>query len=201
MVSFKRRSRAALDRPEGDEIVKGRPPFFLRVRASTWWIALCVGFGILVDLSSYSIAVPVIPFRLEQLGYTDIGAKTGWLVAAYSGGLIASSPPAAYIGAKYKGRQLPLVFGLLFMAAAIVIFMEAKSFALMVVARILQGFSGTVLWTIGLALLTDSVPEERAGVVIGYAMIGFSVGQAIGPPVGAFPFLSLYALSEHPDPV
>ncbi|GAA5935477.1 hypothetical protein JCM1841_003906 [Sporobolomyces salmonicolor] len=189
MISFKRRSRAALDRPEEDEIVKGRPPLFLRVRSSTWWIALCVGFGILVDLSSYSIAVPVIPFRLEQLGYTDIGSKTGWLVAAYSGGLIASSPPAAYIGGKYKGRQIPLVLGLLFMAAAIVIFMEAKSFALMVVARILQGFSGTVLWTIGLALLTDSVSEERAGVVIGYAMIGFSVGQAIGPPVGG----TLYA--------
>ncbi|CEQ40564.1 SPOSA6832_02198, partial [Sporobolomyces salmonicolor] len=88
---------------------------------------------------------------------------------------------------KYKGRQIPLVLGLLFMAAAIVIFMEAKSFALMVVARILQ------------ALLTDSVSEERAGVVIGYAMIGFSVGQAIGPPVGAFPFLSLRILSEHPE--
>lgn len=186
MNKLKERSRAALARTkhEDGEEVRGKPPFALRIRSSTWWIALCVGFGVLVDLSSYSIVVPVIPFRLEALGYTDIGSKTGWLVAAYAGGLIVSSPPVGYIGAKYKGRQIPLVVGLLFMAGAIIMFMEAKTYALMVVARILQGFSGTVLWTIGLALVTDSVPEERAGVVIGYTMIGFSVGQAIGPPVG-----------------
>ncbi|GAA6063016.1 hypothetical protein JCM10212_001795 [Sporobolomyces blumeae] len=184
MDKFKRRSRAALDRPGEDTVMKGRPPILLRVRSSTWWIALCVGFGVLVDLSSYSLVVPVIPFRLEALGYDEIGSKTGWLVASYAAGLIVSSPPAAIIGAKCKGRQLPLVGGLLFMLGAVILFMEAKTYALMIVARILQGFSGTVLWTIGLALVTDSVPEERAGVVIGYTMVGFSMGQAIGPPVG-----------------
>ncbi|GAA5976189.1 hypothetical protein JCM11641_001076 [Rhodosporidiobolus odoratus] len=161
-----------------------RRPFLLRFRSSTGFIALAVGFGVLVDLSSYALAVPVIPFRLQSLGYDNIGGKTGWLVAAYAGGLIVSSPPAAWIGAKWKNRQIPLSFGLLFMAGAVIMFMEAKSYTLMVVARILQGFSGTFLWTIGLALVTDSVPEQRVGVVLGQVMIGFSLGQAIGPPVG-----------------
>ncbi|GAA5925976.1 hypothetical protein JCM3775_005166 [Rhodotorula graminis] len=161
-----------------------RAPFFLRQRSSTWFIALAVGWGILVDLSSYSLVIPVVPFRLEALGYDDIGGKTGWLVAAYAAGLIVSSPVAGWVGAKYKNRQVPLTLGLLFMAGAVILFMESKSFALMVVARILQGFSGTVLWTIGLALVTDSVPEERLGSVLGYVMVGFSCGQAIGPPVG-----------------
>lgn len=83
---------------------------------------------VLVDLSSYSLAVPVIPFRLEALGYGDIGGKTGWMVSAYAGGLIASSPVVAVVGAKYKNRQIPLFLGLLFMAAAVVIFMEAKTY-------------------------------------------------------------------------
>ncbi|BGO98782.1 hypothetical protein JCM10021v2_002443 [Rhodotorula toruloides] len=150
-----------------------KPPILLRQR-------------FLVDLSSYSLAVPVIPFRLEAIGYAEdeIGGLTGWLVAAYAGGLIVSSPPVAYIGARWKNRQIPLTLGLLFMAGAVIMFMEANSYALMVVARILQGFSGTVLWTIGLALVTDSVPEERVGKVLGWVMIGFSFGQAIGPPVG-----------------
>ncbi|GAA5865619.1 hypothetical protein JCM3774_002073 [Rhodotorula dairenensis] len=161
-----------------------RAPLCLRTRSSTWFIALAVGFGVLVDLSSYSLAVPVIPFRLQELGYGDVGGKTGWLVSAYAGGLIVSSPPVAVIGAKYKNRQIPLFLGLLFMAAGVVLFMEAKTFALMIVARILQGISGTVLWTIGLALITDSVPEVRIGTVLGAVMVGFSCGQAIGPPVG-----------------
>ncbi|GAA5904707.1 MFS transporter [Sporobolomyces salmoneus] len=181
------RSKLKLDRAgsNGGRNLEGkRPPVFLRLRSSTWWIALTVGFGVLVDLSSYSIIVPVIPFRLEALGYTDIGSKTSWLVAAYAGGLIVSSPPVALLGAKYKNRQIPLILGLLFMVGAIVMFMEADNYALMVVARILQGISGTVLWTIGLALVTDSVPEARAGVVLGYVMIGFSLGSGIGPPSG-----------------
>ncbi|GAA5989368.1 hypothetical protein JCM5350_005690 [Sporobolomyces pararoseus] len=191
MNRLKSRKRSALDRTasekqrEEDKPSKlGKPPIFLRVRSSTWWIALCVGFGVLVDLASYSIIVPVIPFRLEALGYSDIGSKTGWLVASYAGGLIVSSPPVAFIGAKYKNRQIPLIVGLVFMIGAIIMFMEANSYALMVVARILQGFSGTVLWTIGLALVTDSVPEERAGVVLGQVMVGFSIGQGVGPPAG-----------------
>lgn len=84
--------------------------------------------AVLVDLSSYSLVVPVVPFRLQALGYGDVGGKTGWLVSAYAGGLIVSSPVVAVIGAKYKNRQIPLFLGLLFMAAAVVIFMEAKTF-------------------------------------------------------------------------
>ncbi|GAA5829780.1 hypothetical protein JCM11251_007876 [Rhodosporidiobolus azoricus] len=187
MRHFLRRNQAATDGPEREvsRIAGGpRAPVLLRFRSSTAFIALAVGFGVLVDLSSYAIIVPVIPFRLAELGYDDIGGKTGWLVAAYAGGLIVSSPPAAWIGAKWKNRQIPLTIGLLFMAGAIILFMETSSFTAMVIARIMQGFSGTVLWTIGLALVTDSVPEARVGVVLGYVMIGFSLGQAIGPPVG-----------------
>lgn len=84
--------------------------------------------AVLVDLSSYSLAVPVIPFRLQALGYGDIGGKTGWLVSAYAGGLIVSSPVVAVVGAKYKNRQIPLFLGLLFMAGAVVLFMEAESY-------------------------------------------------------------------------
>jgi len=52
MNILKGRSRSALDRTtseekqrEGSSKFRGKPPIFLRVRSSTWWIALCVGFG------------------------------------------------------------------------------------------------------------------------------------------------------------
>lgn len=47
----------------------------------------------------------------------------------------------------------------------------------------LQGVAGTGIWTLGLALAVDSIPKERFGIVMGYIMIGFSLGQLIGPPV------------------
>lgn len=139
---------------EGTKSKYRRAPAFLRIRSSTWFIGLAVGFGgehsflpaqslfaaprltcrtrflVLVDLSSYSLAVPVIPFRLQALGYGDIGGKTGWLVSAYAGGLIVSSPVVAVVGAKYQNRQIPLFLGLLFMAGAVVLFMEAESYGM-----------------------------------------------------------------------
>lgn len=164
--------------------MRGRPPIFLRFRTSTTFIAFTVGLGVLTDLSGYGLVVPVVPYRLQALGYDGIGAKTGWLVAAYAGGLIVSSPPIAWAGNAVKGRRWPLVFALLFMIGAIILFMETASFTAMVVSRILQGISGTGIWTLGLSLITDSVPEEKVGIVMGNVMIGFSVGVLIGAPVG-----------------
>lgn len=76
----------------------------------------------------------------------------------------------------------------------------------MVISRTLQGISGTGIWTLGLTLITDSVPEQRLGTVMvsaapcrrsssssslnlhgtkqGQGMVGFSTGSLIGPPIG-----------------
>jgi MFS family permease len=58
------------------------------------------------------------PSRLVELGYPidSSGALVGYLVAAYAAGLIISSPPIAWAGEKVKGRRMPLVVALLFMA-------------------------------------------------------------------------------------
>jgi hypothetical protein len=40
-------------------------------------------------------------------------------VAAYAGGLIVSSPPIAYVGARLQGKRAPLLLSLLFMAGGV----------------------------------------------------------------------------------
>jgi predicted MFS family arabinose efflux permease len=86
---------------------------------------------------------------------------------AYAAGLIISSPFVAILGELCDSRRTPLLGCLAFMAAATVLFMETASYPAMIVARILQGISATGVWTLGLALVFDSVPEERMGVVLG----------------------------------
>jgi len=62
--------------------------------------------------------------------------------------------------------------------------MFAPNYGLMILSRILQGISGSVIWTLGLALLCDTVPERRIGQQLGMAMAGLSIGFALGPPLG-----------------
>ena len=96
-----------------------------------------------------------MPFRLQELGYTEVGSKTGWIVSSYAAGLVLSSPPVAWAGNHFKGRRAPLLLALCFMAGgkptveiltfgteqadpAVVLFMETASFTAMIVSRILQ---------------------------------------------------------------
>lgn len=161
-------------------------PLFLRQRTSTFFIASTVFLGVLVDLCAYSILSPVLPFRLRDLGYAenDIGTLTGWLVAAYAGGLIIASPPAALIGAAYEGRRLPLLLALVSLAASTVLFMLSTNYTGLVFGRVLQGISGTGIWTWGLSMLHDSVRQEDSGRILGYVLLGLSCGSLIGPLAG-----------------
>ena len=48
-----------------------RRPWLLEARSSVLLIAFMAAWGLLADLAVYGIVVPVVPFRLQQLGYAD----------------------------------------------------------------------------------------------------------------------------------
>lgn len=50
-------------------------------------------------------------------------------------------------------RRMPLILGLLALIASQVMFMLAPNYAVMAVARVLQGISSSMVWIVGLALL------------------------------------------------
>ncbi|KAG8220121.1 major facilitator superfamily domain-containing protein [Butyriboletus roseoflavus] len=166
-------------------------PWGLKWRSSVWFTTTVVGFGITTDLLVYSIIIPVMPFQLERLQYSQAQASalTGWLLCAYSVGLVLSTIPIAMFAEKSSSRRTPLVIGLLALLGAQVLLMEAPNYALMAVARTLQGISSSMIWIVGLALLCDTTPEHNVGRQLGIAMTGLSVGLMVGTPAGG----TLYA--------
>ncbi|KZT23837.1 MFS general substrate transporter [Neolentinus lepideus HHB14362 ss-1] len=159
-------------------------PWGLGWRSSTWFATLVVGFGVCTDLIVYSIVIPVFPFRLEQLGYTGVSALVGYILFAYSGGLVISTLPIAMFCERYDTRQTPFVLGMLFLVGSQILLMEAPAYWVMCLARIIQGVSSSVVWVVGLALLCENVPEAHVGRQLGLAMSGLSIGVLVGPPVG-----------------
>lgn len=157
---------------------------FNQVTSGLPYIVFSVSFGLMVDMATYGMMVPVLPFRLEATGYKNIPATSSYLIAAFALGLIVSSIPIGIFGVMVKARKLPLLAALGFLAASLVLFWMSSSFPVLIVARILQGFSGTAIWTLGLALICDVVKEERIGVIMGYVMIGWSIGTVGGPLAG-----------------
>ncbi|TFK40896.1 major facilitator superfamily domain-containing protein [Crucibulum laeve] len=170
--------------PPAIAVVSNHPPRGLKWRSSYWFTTFVVGLGIATDLLVYSIIIPVMPFHLESLGYRGISSLTGWLLFAYSAGLVLSTIPIAMLSERYHARRLPLIIGLLVLIGSQVMLMEAPSYAVMCIARVLQGIGSSMVWVVGLALLCDSTPEIFIGRQLGIAMSGLSIGVMVGPPVG-----------------
>lgn len=61
--------------------------------------------------------------------------------------------PIAIWSEHYNARKYPMLFGLLALIGSQIIFMEAPTYPVMCVARIMQGISSSVVWVVGLAFL------------------------------------------------
>ncbi|KAI9572634.1 MFS general substrate transporter [Boletus coccyginus] len=161
-----------------------RKPRGLKWRSSVPFVTAVVGVGITTDLLVYSIIIPVMPFQLEHLKYNRVSALTGWLLCAYSLGLVLSTLPITIFAEKNPSRRLPLLTGLLALLGAQVLLMEAPNYAIMAIARVLQGISSSMIWIVGLALLCDTTSEQNVGRQLGFAMTGLSIGLMVGSPAG-----------------
>ncbi|EJD04276.1 MFS general substrate transporter [Fomitiporia mediterranea MF3/22] len=158
-------------------------PRGLKWRSSVWFATLIVGYGITVDVMVYALVIPVLPFQLEKLGFHHVSALVAYLLLAFSVTLVIFSPLFSWLSEKYRTRRSPLIWGLISLMGFLVMFMEAPNYAVMIVARGLQGISSAVVWVVGLALLADCVPDAKVGQQLGWAMSGMPIGALVAPPV------------------
>lgn len=145
-------------------------PIGLAWRSSTLFIVSTVGIGLFTDLFLYGLVVPILPFILQDrvsLPEDQIQSHVSALLAAYAGASVLFSPPAGIIADRVPTRQAPFLIGLLALLAATLMLFLGKTIPVLIVARILQGTSAAVVWTIGLALVLDTVGPGNLGKTIG----------------------------------
>ncbi|KAL8725795.1 MAG: hypothetical protein Q9166_007126 [cf. Caloplaca sp. 2 TL-2023] len=167
-------------------MVKSKP-IGLNWRSSTLFIASTVGIGLFTDLFLYGLVVPILPFILQDrvnLPQDQIQSHVSALLAAYAGASVLFSPPAGIIADRVPTRQAPFLVGLVALLGATLILLLGQTVPVLILARVLQGISGAVVWTIGLALLLDTVGPENLGKTVG-SIFGFiSVGELAAPVLG-----------------
>lgn len=83
-----------------------------------------------------------------------------------------------------NSRRLPLLLGLLALAGSTLMLCLGTSVVVLLVARILQGISASVVYTVGLALLVDTVGPSQIGEMIGYVSLSSTVAILLGPLLG-----------------
>lgn len=159
-------------------------PWGAEWRSSSWFITFVVAFGVATDIMTYSIIVPVAPYRLQSLGYDNVAALNSYLLVAYSAGLVLFTPICAFVFHRFPYRRAPLLGGLVVLQLALVLFAVATPYWCMIVARLLMGIGSAVVWNVGMAMICENVPQEHVGRQLGFAMSGVSIGGSIGPVLG-----------------
>ena len=157
-----------------------RPPWGLRWRSSTLFITSTVGIGLFTDLFLYGLVVPILPFILrDRIGIpvAETQSHVSGLLAAYAGASVLFSPVAGVIADKLSARQLPFLVGLVALLAATLMLFLGQNMPVLVIARVLQGISAAVVWTIGLALVLDTVGPGNLGKTIGSVRLSWGFKQ------------------------
>jgi MFS family permease len=163
------------------------PPPGLRWRSNTFFILSTIAIGLFTDFFLYALVVPLLPFILQDrigLPHTRIQSATSLLLACYAGASVLFSLPAGMLADRLPTRRLPFLFGLTSLCAATVLLFLGRSLAVLVIARVFQGLSGVIVWTVGLAMITDTVGTEKLGVTIGSMFSLINVGQVAAPALG-----------------
>ncbi|KAF9306780.1 hypothetical protein BGZ74_003337 [Mortierella antarctica] len=167
--------------PEPADVAE-KTPFLYSLRTHKYFITVTILLSLFTDMVTYGIIIPIMPSILEHMGGDS--TKTGVLVAVYAAGIMSSSPIFGVLSDKMSSRRKPMIIGLTGLLIATIIFMFAQVYWLLIVARFFQGVSGGAVWTLGLALMTDSFGADEMGVQMGKALIGHTMGMLGGPPIG-----------------
>ncbi|KAJ9664553.1 hypothetical protein H2198_000204 [Neophaeococcomyces mojaviensis] len=166
---------------------KHKPPIALKWRSNTLFIVATVAIGLFTDLFLYGLIVPVLPFMLQdRIGIPEnkVQSYVSALLAAYAGASVLFSLPAGWLADRTNARQTPFLTGLAALLAATTMLAFGRSITVLVIARVLQGISAAVVWTVGLALVLDTVGPENLGKVIGSIFSFISVGELMAPVLG-----------------
>lgn len=154
---------------------------------------LVVGLAIFLDMLIYGLVVPILPKYAASLGASQ--TEIGFLFGSYAVVLFIATPIFGALSDRI-GRRGPMLWGLLGLALATLLFAFAKEFWMLVAARSLQGLAAAVTWTSGLALLADLYPSEERGKAMGLALSGQAAGVLLGPTLGGW----LYQLGDYKLP-
>ncbi|KAF2100970.1 MFS transporter-like protein [Rhizodiscina lignyota] len=166
-------------------------PWLLKYRSSKIFLMVTVSFAVFTDIFLYAVIIPVIPFTLNsRAGITQDRVQfwTSILVACYGAALLAASPICGYLADQLPNRRSSMLFGLVTLTGATALLQVGSNIGLMICGRVLQGVSAAIVWTVGLALLVDTVGQREIGMAMGWVGTSMSIAQLAAPMLGGVVF-------------
>ncbi|OJJ65065.1 hypothetical protein ASPSYDRAFT_142555 [Aspergillus sydowii CBS 593.65] len=138
-------------------------PWGFEFRSSKAFVTWVVAIAVFTDVFIYGMIIPILPEVLQ----TRVSIPED---ESFGGAIFIGSPIFGYFADKSSSRQAPFLIGLFALAASTVMFWFAHRVSALVIARTFQGLSCAVVWTVGMALIVDTMGKDQAGYHAVFAM-------------------------------
>jgi len=150
------------------------------MRREFTFLVLIGGFNFL----GFNLIQPILPGFAKSIGALD--TEIGLIVAAFAFTSILSRIYFAPL-ADRMGRKAPLIVGLVIYAVAPMLYVFASSPLALIAVRLFHGI-GMGAGTTGItAMLTDIIPHNKRGTMLGVSMSVRNIATAAGPAIaGSF---------------
>lgn len=125
-----------------------------------------------------SIALTSLHLDAQHFNKVDIGALASW----FAGGLIVFSIPVGHVVRRVSPKWT-LVVALAGYAAVVAVFPHLRSFALIAVARFLDGAFSVGVWVGSETALLARADSRRKAFVMSLYAVSMAVGYILGPIV------------------
>lgn len=92
--------------------------------------------------------------------------------------------PIGFYADYSSSRQTPFLSALALGFTAVILYATGTSIAMLAVGRCIQGISFSILFSVGLAHLVDTVGRDEVGQWTGFALSGMNIGAMASPFLG-----------------
>ncbi|MBV9931154.1 MAG: MFS transporter [Alphaproteobacteria bacterium] len=134
---------------------------------------------VVLDTGLMNVALPTIGHALRA-----DAASIMLVVSSYQAALLAGLLPAAHLAERFGARSM-FIAGVALFSAASIAAACGGSLPMLVTARIFQGFGGSTVMALGIALLRTSLGNERLGAAIAWNALTVALCSAAAPIAGA----------------
>lgn len=145
------------------------------------WALASLALSTLLASLGASVAAVALPTLAQALDASF--QQVQWVVLAY---LLAMTTLIVSVGrlGDLMGRRKLLLAGIALFTLASVLCGLAPSLWLLIAGRALQGLGAAIMMTLTLALVGETVAQEKTGSAMGLLATLSAVGTALGPSVG-----------------
>jgi len=147
------------------------------------WILLALSasasFMTTLDGSIVNIGLPSI----AQTFHVPISGAIEWIIMGY---LVVIAAVLLTFGrlADMIGRKPIFLMGLVIFVLGSALCGLAPSLLLLILARLFQGIGGALIFSVNVAMITSTFPNNERGLALGLNAVVVSLGVAAGPTIG-----------------